>query len=224
MVLQANKQFSSGLMFNANYTLSKAVDNGQESTTFFSSFGETYDPLNLGVADGETTSTFDRRHRFVGSVYYRPAFLWGIGVSAIATLESGLPISANISGSLSAAVGATTSSSTNGSGGAFFAPFVGRNADRQPGRKTVDLRVSKDIAVAGSTHVEVLLEVFNLFNTINYTGESATAFGVGSSTYDPATNKATVTLTHNSGFLVPTTIGNTLFGMREAQIGLKLHF
>jgi hypothetical protein len=224
LVLQANKQFSSGLMFNGNYTLSKAVDNGQESTTFFSGFGETYDPLNLGVADGETTSTFDRRHRFVGSVYYRPAFLWGFGVSAIMTLESGLPISENISGSLSAAVGATTSSSTNGSGGAFFAPFVGRNADRQPGRKTVDLRVSKDIGLGGAMHAEVLLEVFNLFNTINYTGASATAFGVGSSTYDPAANIATVTLTHNSGFLKPTTIGNTLYGMREAQIGLKLRF
>jgi hypothetical protein len=211
-------------MFNANYTLSNAKDNGQESTTFFSGFGETYDPLNLNVADGQTTSSFDRRHRFVGSLYYRPKFLWGFGVSTVVTLESGLPINANISGSLNAAVGATTSSSTNGTGGAFFAPFVGRNADRQPGRKTVDLRLSKDIGLVGSTHVELLVEVFNLFNTLNYTSESATAFNVASSSYDPATNKATVNLTHNTGFLVPTTIGNTLYGMREAQIGLKLKF
>jgi hypothetical protein len=224
MVLATNKQFSNGLMFNANYTLSKAVDNGQESTTFFSTFGETYDPLNLGVADGQTTSTFDRRHRFVGSLYYRPTYLWGIGVGAVVTLESGLPISENISGSLSSGIGATNTSSTNGTGGAFFAPFVGRNADRQPGRKTVDLRVSKDIPVGGSMHAEVLIEVFNLFNTINYTAESATAFNVASSTFDAAANKATVNLTRNTGFLVPTTIGNTLYGMREAQIGLKFRF
>ena len=77
LVLAAKKRFSKGLLFDANYTLSKAVDNGQESTTFFSSFGETFDPLNLNVADGETTSTFDRRHRFVGSVYYRPEYPLG---------------------------------------------------------------------------------------------------------------------------------------------------
>jgi len=157
-------------------------------------------------------------------VYYRPAFLWGFGVSGIVTLESGLPINENISGSLNAAIGATTTSSTNGTGGAFFAPFAGRNADRQPGRKTVDLRLSKDFPLVGSTHAEVLIEIFNLFNTLNYTAESATAFNVASSTFDPVANKATVNLTRNTGFLVPTTIGNTLYGMREAQIGLRLKF
>jgi outer membrane receptor protein involved in Fe transport len=224
LVLAAKKRFSKGLLFDANYTLSKAVDNGQESTTFFSSFGETYDPLNLNVADGETTSTFDRRHRFVGSVYYRPEVLWGIGVSSVVTLESGLPISENISGSLSAAVGAVSTGTTNGSNGAFFAPWVGRNADRLPGRKTVDFRISKEFPAGGTKRIEVLAEVFNLFNWINYTGASATAFNVASSTYDAAANKATVTLTRNTGFLVPTTIGNTLYGMREAQIGLKFRF
>jgi hypothetical protein len=55
------------------------------------------------------------------------------------TLESGLSISQNIAGSLAGAVGSTNSSSTNGTGGALFAPWVGRNSDRYPGRATVDL-------------------------------------------------------------------------------------
>ena len=55
-------------------------------------------------------------------------------------------------------------------------------------------------------------------------GDAATAFNVASSTFDPVANKATVTLTRNTGFLVPTTIGNTLYGMREAQLGLKFKF
>jgi outer membrane receptor protein involved in Fe transport len=224
LVLSANKGFSKGLLFNAHYTLSKAMDNGQESTTFFSSFGETYDPLNLNVADGETTSSFDRRHRFVGSVYYRPQYLWGVGVSGVITLESGLPISENISGSLSAAVGAVSTGTTNGSNGAFFAPWVGRNSDRLPGRKTVDFRASKEFSAGGTRKIEILAEVFNLFNWLNYTGASATAFNVASSTYDAVANKATVTLTRNTGFLVPTTIGNTLFGMREGQVALKFRF
>ena len=70
----------------------------------------------------------------------------------------------------------------------------------------------------------MLWEVFNVFNWVNYTGASATAFNVGSSTYDAAANLATVTLTRNTGFLVPTTIGNTLYGMREMQLGLKFRW
>jgi outer membrane receptor protein involved in Fe transport len=221
IVLAANKRFSHGLLFNANYTLSKAVDNGQESTTFFSSFAESYDPFSTTGPDGESPSTFDRRHRFVGSVYYRPDHLWGIGVSGVVTLESGLPISENISGSLSSTIGAVSTGTTNGTNGALFAPWLGRNSDRQTGRKTVDLRASKEFSLTGTSKVEVLWEAFNVFNWINYTGASATAFGITSSSYDPVANTATVVLNHNTGFLVPTTIGNTLYGMRDMQLGLK---
>jgi hypothetical protein len=223
MVLQANKQFTHGLLFNTNYTLSKSMDNGQESTTFFSSFSEMFDPLNANVADKQTPSSFDRRHRFVGSVVYRPDYLWGIGVSSIVTLESGLPINAQISGSLPAAFGATNSSTTNGTGGSFISPWLGRNSERLPGRKTVDLRASKRFGVGSGRSVEVLWEAFNLFNWVNYTAASATAYNVNAagSTFNAATNSGVVALTSNSGFLVPTTIGNTLFGMRDMQFGLK---
>ncbi len=70
----------------------------------------------------------------------------------------------------------------------------------------------------------MLWEVFNVFNWTNYTGASSTAFNVSSSTYDAATNLSTVTLTRNPGYLVPTTIGNTLFGMRDMQLALKLRW
>ena len=223
MVLQANKRFSHGLLFNTNYTLSKSTDNGQESTTFFPTFSEVFDPLNLDVADRETPSNFDRRHRFVGSVFYRPDYLWGVGVSSVVTLESGLPINAQISGSLPATFVAVNSSTTNGTGGSFISPWLGRNSERQDGRKTVDLRVSKVVDVGGTRRIEVMWEVFNLFNWINYTGASATAYNVNAtaSTFNAATNTGVVALTTNTGFLVPTTIGNTLFGMRDMQFGLK---
>jgi hypothetical protein len=222
LVLQVHREFLNGFLADAHYTLSKATDNGQESTTFFSSFGESYDPFSTTGPDGDAPSSFDRRHRFVGTFYYRPDYLWGIGVSGVVTLESGLPINSQISGSLSAAVGATTTSSTNGTGGAFFAPWLGRNNDRQTGRKTVDLRVSKQFALGPRAKIEALCEIFNVFNWINYTGASSTAFNVASSTYDPAASLATVNLTSNSGFLVPTTIGNSLYGMRDLQLGIKV--
>jgi Carboxypeptidase regulatory-like domain len=223
LVLAANKRFSDGLLFNVHYTLGKSTDNGQNSTTFFASFNQTYDPLNRTLAM-EGPSDFDRRHRFVGSLYYRPAYLYGIGVSTIITAESGFPITANISGSIPAGTGAVNTATTNGSGGANLAPWLGRNSERQNGRKTVDLRASKQFGVGGGRKVEVLWEVFNLFNWVNYTGASSTAFNVATTpaaTYDATTNTATVNLTRNTGFLVPTTIGNTLYGMRDMQLGLK---
>ncbi len=233
LVLQANKRFSGGLLFNAHYTLGKSTDNGQNSTTFFASFNQSYDPLNPTLAM-QAPSDFDRRHRFVGSAYYRPDYFRGVGVSLIVTLESGLPITANISGSIPAATGAVNTATTNGSGGANLAPWLGRNTERHVlvdgnlignGRRTVDLRASKQFGIGGGRKVEALWEVFNLFNWVNYTGASTTAFNVSASpaaAYDPATNIATVNLTRNTGFLVPTTIGNTLYGMRDMQIGLKV--
>ena len=215
-----------------NYTLSKSTDTGQNSTTFFASFNQSYDPLNPTLAM-DAPSDFDRRHRFVGSVYYRPTFLYGIGFSAIATGESGLPITANISGSVPAATGAANTATTNGSGGANVAPWLGRNTERHVlvngelignGRRTVDLRASKQFNAGGNRKAEVLWEVFNLFNWVNYTGAGTTAFNVSTSpaaAYDPTTNTVTVNLTRNSGFLVPTTVGNTLYGMRDMQFGLK---
>ena len=221
LVLQANKGFSGGLLFNAHYTLSKAMDNGQESTTFFSSFGETYDPFSTTGPDGEAPANFDRRHRFVGSAYYRPSRLKGFGVSAVGTFESGLPINQNISGS--AASGAVSTGSTNGSNGGLFAPWLGRNSARQNGRKTVDMRLSKEFAAGGTKRIEVLWEIFNVFNWVNYTGASATAFNA-TSVYDAASNVQTTTLTANPGLLVPTSIGNTLFGMRDMQVAAKIRW
>ena len=48
-----------------------------------------------------------------------------------------------------------------------------------------------------------------------------TKYNAVSSTYDAATNKAVVNLTSNSGFGVPTTASNTLFGPRDMQLGFK---
>src|SRR6185436_11227999 len=109
LVLQANKRFSHGLLFNTSYTLSKAEDSGQNSTTFISTFATVYDPQNLGFEKG--TSSFDRRHRFVGSAHYAPDYLWGIQVGGVLTLESGLPVTATISGSV-ANTGAVSTATT----------------------------------------------------------------------------------------------------------------
>ena len=61
LVLQANRRFSKGLLFNANYTLSKSEDTGQNSTTFISNFSTLVNPFDVAGEAGP--SSFDRRHR-----------------------------------------------------------------------------------------------------------------------------------------------------------------
>ena len=89
-----NKRFNKGLLFNANYTLSKAEDTGQNSTTFISNFATMVDPFNNDAEKGP--ASFDRRHRGVVSVHYAPDFLWGFQIGGTGTFESGLPLNPTI--------------------------------------------------------------------------------------------------------------------------------
>ena len=94
LVLQVNKRFSKGLLFNANYTLSKSEDTGQNSTTFISNFATMVDPFNNDAEKGP--ASFDRRHRGVVSVHYAPDFLCGFQIGGTGTFESGLPLNPTI--------------------------------------------------------------------------------------------------------------------------------
>ena len=219
MVLQANKRFSNGLLFSANYTLSKSEDTGQNSTTFISNFATMVDPFNNEGERGP--SSFDRRHRGVVSFHYAPGFLYGFQVGGTGTFESGLPLNPTISGGVVAATGATSTATTNGSGAANRAPFETRNGFRQTGRKTIDMRLSKAFNLGGRRQILALWEAFNVVNWTNYTGFGNTKYRVASSSYDAATNKATVILTEDAGFGAPTLASNTLFGPRDMQVGLK---
>jgi hypothetical protein len=147
--------------------------------------------------------------------------LHGFQFGAIGTFESGLPVTANISGGVAAATGGTDTSTTNGTGGSVRVPFIERNIDRQTGRKTIDARLSKNFGIGHDRQIQLLWEVFNVTNSTNYTVFSATKYRVGSSTYDAATNRVTVNLTEDTGYLVPTQASSTLFGPRDMQIGLK---
>lgn len=220
LVLQANKRFSHGLLFNMNYTLSKARDTGQNSTTFISTFMTVFDPNNLAAEEG--TSNTDRRHRFVASWHYAPSYLWGVQLGGVFTAESGLPLDATIGSGGLTGTGAVVTTASNGAGGSFRAPFEERNAYRQDGRRTLDFRLSKEFNIGGRKRIVALAETFNLFNWRNNTGFSNTKYrSSGNAVYNAATNTVTMTLTEDAGFLAPTAASNTLFGPRDAQLGLK---
>ncbi len=220
VVLQANKRFSNSLLFNVNYTLSKARDEGQNSTTFISNFMTVSDPNNLTAEEGPSNT--DRRHRFVASWHYAPRFLYGVQLGGVFTRESGLPLDATIASGGLTGTGAVLTTASNGAGGSFRAPFEERNGYRQDGRKTLDFRLSKEFNLGGRKRIAVLAESFNLFNWRNNTGFSSIKYrSSGNAVYNAATNRVTMTLTEEASFARPSAASNTLFGPRDAQFGLK---
>jgi hypothetical protein len=64
-----------------------------------------------------------------------------------------------------------------------------RNSVRGPNFWTLDLAVSKQVKLTGSTRAEIRLEAFNLFNRANFVApngnRSTSAFGTITATYDP---------------------------------------
>ncbi|HET9833120.1 MAG TPA: TonB-dependent receptor [Vicinamibacterales bacterium] len=88
---------------------------------------------------------------------------------------------------------------------------VGRNSLRGPGLFTVDLGVSKNVAFAArGTYVQLRLEVFNLFNRVNYGGPNPTIF--------IATADGTAAPNPTAGQIT------TALAPRQVQLAVKLVF
>ena len=73
-VLKVRKRFQHGVEFAANYTLSKAEDDGQVPGQFgtFNGTDSTVDPYNQKGMWG--LSDLDQRHRFLANVVWKPDF------------------------------------------------------------------------------------------------------------------------------------------------------
>src|SRR5215467_14080727 len=128
LVLQANRRLTKGLQFQTNYTLSRAQDNGQSSTTFTTN-NLPFNAFDQAAENG--LSAFDRRQKFVASVVYNPnpfkegaakAIFNGWTIAPILNAFSGQRVTGNIGGSINPTSFGFTSSQTpgggaNGSGG-----------------------------------------------------------------------------------------------------------
>jgi hypothetical protein len=142
-------------------------------------------------------ATHDQRHRFVLSgTYMLPA---QFAVSAILTAASGRPFTPLAGLDLNG----------DGNGGAFPpdrarrvpsdpTTSVGRNSEVTDAIVSVDLRASK-IVPLGPTNLELILDVFNLFNRTNFiedTNQSSFAiFGSGAYPDNPLPTYGRYTLT-----------------------------
>jgi outer membrane receptor protein involved in Fe transport len=232
LVLQANRRLTNGLQFQANYTLSRAFDNGQSSVTFTSNNL----PFNAFDQQGENgLSNFDRRQKFVASVVYSPNwFTDGVGrtlfngwtIAPIFNAFSGARNTGSISGSITPTAYGFASNTTpgggvNGSGGSNRFALIPRNFFKQPRIWYLDMRLSRRFDITEGTKLEVLAEAFNLFNRTQVTGVNSTLYNFSTSGCPAGFAQC---LTANSTFGITTAADSTLFRERQVQLAVRFEF
>lgn len=223
MTVKMEQRLSRGLAFSANYMLSKAIDDASDPGATSHETNLAQNVRNMGAE--RALSSFDHRHRFVGSINYGLPEQLHIGknwrVSGIVTLQSGAPFTAII-GTDRANIGSGPAQRPNATcnpnvGGPKTAaqwfntscftlqdPFTfgnsGRNTITAPGYANIDASLQKDVRLSDGVRMETRLEVFNLMNNVNFDVPNRTAF------------------TLNFGRIF------SAGPSRQMQLGIKLHF
>jgi hypothetical protein len=228
LVLTLRKPLGHSIEVLANYTYSKALDDGEVSGTngtFFGTDGVS-DPYNLN--EDYSYSDLDQRHKFVGTLVWTPNYFHGSNMFAravvngwvlgtIVTALTGEPYSAGIGtstvsggidGGLSGGVVSTNASATGGR-----ATFLPRNSYRYPTWTDIDLRLERDFTIHERYRLEFRAEAFNLFNSTLLQGVNTEAYTVSGANIIPF-----------SGFQTPSTTSTVLDGARQLQTGFRFDF
>jgi hypothetical protein len=177
LILSAHRRMSNGMDFTASYTLSRAL----------STIGNAYDEPNVGnVQDANNpfdapvqmgpNRTTDARHRLTVSAVI--ALPYGFQVAPFYLLRSALPVflidgrdlngdgeindipaRAFAVGSVDPATGKATIKD--------IGPCLTVNCGRSSPESQFNLRVSKSVRLQGRLNIELIGEVYNLFNALN---------------------------------------------------------
>lgn len=156
--LQIIKRLSRFYSLNANYTLSKAIDEATDFNTDYLA----QNPLN--VREDRALSSFDQRHRLViSAVFFSPsknAFLRDWVFSPIFTAGSGRPFNLLIG------------TDTNNDSRLYNdrPALAGRNTGKGEPFYSFDMRLARRFFAREQRYLELTFEAFNLFNRVNYNG------------------------------------------------------
>jgi hypothetical protein len=266
LVIRIRRRESKGFSFDANYTYSKARDNGHVAGVN-GTFAQGVPILNPYDLKGEYgTSEIDIRKRFIMNVYWNlpfgsmveQPFVKGLvrdwKLASVWKIQDGRPITANMNGrpNCSTGLGGLTCAAAGNVGLPVNGrvPFLERNADFvSPGLVTFDLRAARMFKITERAEVEFLWEAFNIFNNTLRVPSSG-IFGVDERLFDFVSAGST-----SSGFSCPSvaasgiptfggclvrrtaprtspsdsfgadrSTGNTLYGARQMQFGVKFRF
>jgi hypothetical protein len=207
-----------GMQFDFAYTLGKSEDNAP-LTGVLSVQGDAgrTNPESLDFDKGP--NVLDQRHTFVGSIVARPnldggnavtrGLVNGTIVGVAMQFASGVPINLR-----------ANPGEINNDGIASDRPSgVARNSLRLPARYNVDMRLSRQVPLGGSRKGEVIAEVKNVFNTVQWSGVQNAAIAVNPATGLPTGVGAGV-LPTSGDQLTP----NAGYEQRQLQVGFRFVF
>jgi hypothetical protein len=217
LLLSLRRRLADRFDFMASYTLSKAEDDSSAYIGYVESNGAGRNPADPGGLpigfnpDSEKgPADADQRHRLVLSgSYLAPA---GFQLSAIVVAASARPFTplagADLNGDgllFADRARATVTDPTTS---------VGRNSERMDPEFRIDFRVTKRFTLNGAASVDVMVDMFNLFNQTNFT-EVNNIFGPGAFPQAPLQDAA----------------GRVTYGLfekaappRQFQLGARLNF
>ena len=211
MTLQVNRRFAHGLSFNVQYSLGKGLDNTPLLTqlTVQAETGRS-DPSNIDRDLGP--NPLDMRHSVNGNIVYLStnhssnpivrALLDGNEIGVLLQFNSGLPVNEPANQDL------------NRDGINSDRPlFVARNPLYLPVRKNVDLRYTRWIPVRGSMRAEFIVELKNVFNTLQMSNINTTI------AVDTLGNPTVAIPTDPFQFVNPSG-----YEQRKLQLGFKVRF
>ena len=171
MTLQPTRRAADGIQFDLAYTLGKSEDTAPTTATL-SVQGDAgrSNPEDLDFDRGP--NVLDQRHTFSASVVATPRYegengllrglingtILGLAIQA----ANGIPVNLR-----------TNPGEINNDGIASDRPAgVPRNSLTLPARKNVDLRLSRQVPL-GRTKAEIIAELTNVFNTVQWSGVTA---------------------------------------------------
>jgi hypothetical protein len=209
--VSAFKRYTRWSQFQISYTLSKAID---DTTDFIVDLAAS-NPLNLRGERG--LSAFDQRHRLVVSGVFESPFEKGMGalgllrglkLSPIFTVASGHPFNVL----LGFDANGDTNANTDRPAG------VGRNVGHGPGYVSLNLRAAREFVLKGrrETRVEAVVEGFNVFNRVNYSGVN-TVVGMTPLPAEPIKGSRLASPSDPLGF-------TSAFDPRQIQLGLRVTY
>ena len=169
LVLSARKRFADDFQFQAFYTLSNTKtddDNERDSSGFRNTQPE---KLDADYADSE----LDVRHRFVGNAVFNiPGdFVFSTLVQAQSgrpySILSGLDDNGDGNRNDYAVIDDSNRALVQGAGQEVDDGLQGRNTARQPSSFVMDIRLSKVFDFGRPGNLELMFEMFNIFNNAN---------------------------------------------------------
>jgi hypothetical protein len=186
-IAQLNKRFSYGLQGSVAYTWSHAIDYnigaGNSALTF--DFPRTYENGNNRAEKG--SSALDQRHRLILNSIWSPTFTtsksWaarylvnGWQLSQITTIASPQFATATVRVSGAIYTGMPFTTTLNGFGGTFRAPFIPYNTLEVDSIQRVDARLSRELPLTERVRMWLNFEAFNVFNNVYNTGVATEAY------------------------------------------------